>query len=420
MRRLYLQVYLACVGIIVLFGLLVAAAWHLGGPGSQVRASFEAAGALVGDILPGAEAPEADLGAALERLRGRFAADLALYTADGTLLAAAGGGSPPGPPEPGRARSGWLHSLRGGPALALRLPDGRWLLGRPRGRGHGLHLLTVVALLAAAIAAGAYPVVRRITRRLERLQGGVEALGAGDLAARVKVEGADEVATLARSFNRAADRIEKLVQGQRAVLAGASHELRSPLARIRMATELLAAEHRPDLRDRIAREIAELDDLIGELLLASRLETLGGPDRTEEVDLLGLLAEEGARAGAEVTGEPVRIQGDPRMLRRLVRNLLENARRHGGGAGGEAGVEASVEARPAGGARLLVEDRGPGVPESERERIFEPFYRPAGAPGDEGVGLGLALVRQIARHHGGDARCLPRDGGGSRFEVDLG
>ena len=100
----------------------------------------------------------------------------------------------------------------------------------------------------------------------------------------------------------------------------------------------------------------------------------------------------------------------------MIRNLLENAQRYGGGSE----VEASVAAE---GARavLRVEDRGPGVPEPERERIFEPFYRPSGwreGP-DGGVGLGLALVRQIARHHGGDARCLPREGGGSCFEVWL-
>ncbi len=99
-----------------------------------------------------------------------------------------------------------------------------------------------------------------------------------------------------------------------------------------------------------------------------------------------------------------------------MRNLLENARRHAAGSV----VEASVAALPDGGARLRVEDRGPGVPEAERERIFEFFYRPAGSgSAAEGSGLGLALVRQIARHHGGDARCLPREGGGSCFEVEL-
>jgi signal transduction histidine kinase len=110
-----------------------------------------------------------------------------------------------------------------------------------------------------------------------------------------------------------------------------------------------------------------------------------------------------------------RHQG-PSVLHRLVRNLLENARRHGGGAD----VEAHVE-RAGTSARLRVADRGPGVLEAERERIFEPFYRrPGASETGASYGLGLALVRQIARAHGGDAQCLPREGGGTVFEVMLG
>jgi signal transduction histidine kinase len=99
-----------------------------------------------------------------------------------------------------------------------------------------------------------------------------------------------------------------------------------------------------------------------------------------------------------------------------MRNLLENAQRYAAGSV----IEASVEPSPDG-IRLSVADHGPGVPEEERERIFEPFYRPSRPrePSDTGVGLGLALVRQIARHHGGDVRCVPRQGGGTCFEVDL-
>jgi len=303
---------------------------------------------------------------------------------------------------------------RGGPVGFLRLPDGRWLVARHGHRRFArVGLLAVLALLAVAVAIGAYPVARRLTRRLERLRVGVEGLGAGDLKARVGVEGRDEVAALATSFNRAADRIEALVGAQRTLLASASHELRSPLARIRVALELMGAE-RPDLRERVARDIGELDDLIGELLLASRLQAAEPLDRREEVDLLGLVAEEAARSGAEATGEPAVVRGDARLLRRLVRNLLENAARHGAPP-----VEASVRSAD-GRVRLRVCDRGPGVPDDERERIFAPFYRPSSRPpGDGGSGLGLALVRQIARGHGGEVRCLPREGGGTCFEVDL-
>src|SRR6185436_15870854 len=300
------------------------------------------------------------------------------------------------------------------PVGILRLPDGRWLVARQKQRrlGHG-SIFVILGLLAVAVAIGAFPVVRRLTRRLERLRLGVEGLGAGDLRARVPVEGKDEVAGLATSFNRAADRIEALVGAQRTLLASASHELRSPLARIRVALELMGAE-RPDLRDRVARDIAELDELIGELLLASRLQTVEELDRREDVDLLGLVAEEAARHSADVSGESVTVRGDGRLLRRLVRNLLENAARHGAPP-----VEATVSAT---GDRVHVRvcDRGPGVPEAEREKIFAPFYRPSSrAPADIGSGLGLALVREIARRHGGEVRCEGRDGGGTCFVVEL-
>ena len=306
--------------------------------------------------------------------------------------------------------------------MALRLSDGEWLVVRHRQRGHALAVLLSLLLAAIAVAVGAYPLVRRLTGRLERLQARVEALGEGQLSSRVEVEGRDEIAGLASSFNRAAERIERLVEAERALLAGASHELRSPLTRIRMAVELLGESAPADLRARIEREIADLDELIGELLLASRLEAHQVMHRmgTEEtIDVLALAAEEGARYEASVYGSPVEIRGERALLRRLLRNLLENARRHAPGAPIEVEVEA-IEGSP--GARIRVMDRGAGIAEEERERVFEPFYqsRQARPPtGERGVGLGLALVRRIARLHRGDARCLPRPGGGSIFAIDL-
>ena len=123
-----------------------------------------------------------------------------------------------------------------------------------------------------------------------------------------------------------------------------------------------------ELQARLAQDIAELDTLIGEILLASRLDTLEHLEHTEDVDLLALLAEEGARSAADVSGTPVCIQGDPRMLRRLMRNLLENARRYADGSP----IEASVIPLHPTGARLCIADRGPGVPAEERERVFAP------------------------------------------------
>ena len=409
MRRLCLQVYLAFLSILLVFAVLVAAAWHHGALASQDQDTLDGAAVLIAERLPSVGTP-AEQQRALGALAATLRLNLTLWSTDGQPLGAVGERLP----FPGlHMQSGWMPA-RGGPVGVLRLPDGRWLVARQRQRrlGHG-GIFVILTLLGVAVAIGAFPVVRRLTRRLERLRVGVEGLGAGDLSARVQVEGRDEVAGLATSFNRAADRIEALVSAQRTLLASASHELRSPLARIRVALELMGAE-RPDLRDRVARDIAELDELIGELLLASRLQAVEQLDRREEVDLLGLVAEEAARHGAEVSGEPVTLRGDARLLRRLVRNLLENAVRHGAPP-----VEASVHAS---GPRvhLRVCDRGPGVADDERERIFAPFYRPSSRPvEDAGSGLGLALVREISRRHGGEVRCQGRDGGGSCFEVDL-
>ena len=413
MHRLYLQIYTAFLGILLLFGVLVSVASLL--LPVHPQGHLEGLGVLLGDLLPGPDRPVAELQAAVTRLGHLLPIQLAVRSPDGTLLAAVGPPLPVPPPE--QRAHGWMRSRGAGPTVVLSLPNGRSVVARWRPPHRALGLLGALGLLAIAIALGAYPIVRRMTRRLERLQRRVEALGAGDLTARVAVEGHDEVAKLAHSFNHAAHRIERLVNAQRTMLAGASHELRSPLTRMRMAIELLPSAGRPELQARLTQDIAELDTLIGEILLASRLDTLEHLERTEDVDLLALLAEEGARSAADVSGTPVCIQGDPRMLRRLMRNLFENARRYADGSP----VEASVVSLDPTGARLCIADRGPGVPEEERERIFAPFYRPIGIRerGDGGVGLGLALVRQIARHHSGDARCVPRDSGGTCFEVTL-
>lgn len=284
--------------------------------------------------------------------------------------------------------------------------------------GRGPHLpglVVMLALIAAVVAIGAYPVVRRLTRRLERLQDSVQAWGDGQFATRVAVEGGDEIARLAASFNEAAARIETLVAAQKSLLANASHELRSPLARIRMAAELMAEHAPPAIGIELRRNVAELDQLIDEVLLASRLDAASPAARVlEELDLAAIVAEECARMNASLETQALTMTGEPKLLRRMVRNLLENAVRYG------AGSQITVRLARTGDALCLdVCDGGPGIPEPERERIFEPFYRIAGASeAAGGVGLGLALVRQIARRHGGDALCLS-GGPGACLRVTL-
>jgi signal transduction histidine kinase len=282
--------------------------------------------------------------------------------------------------------------------------------------GRNFHI--VLTLLALSIGVAAYPVVRHLSRRLERLQHGVESLGAGNFSARVAVEGNDEVARLADSFNLAAGRIEQLMKANKALLANASHELRTPLARIRLAVELLKDSAEPKRRAGLEQDIAELDWLVDEILLASRLDAVTQTLAMQEVDLLALAAEECARYdGAHLEGAPGSLQGDPRLLRRLLRNLLENAARHG-----QPPTQIRI-ARDSTTATVTVWDAGSGVPPAEFENVFKPFYRPResrdAAPRAAGTGLGLSLVRQIARRHGGDAHCVALDESRSGFVVQL-
>ena len=319
---------------------------------------------------------------------------------------------PAGPPLPQGEMFPYGMGPRGGPSAWPMGPNGfAWLIG----------------ILAIAVALGSYPVVRRLTKRLEALQRGVERLGQGDLRARVEVSGHDEVAFLASRFNEAADRIEGLVQAHKSLLANASHELRSPLARIRMGIELMESAPSPALKTELARNISELDALIDEILLASRLDAAQRDPQLdvgslETIDLIALAAEECARCGVPLhcEAQSLQMQAVPKLMRRLLRNLLENARRHGGvggvvGAGnvGDARMDIYTD-------RIEVSDRGPGVPDAERERIFEPFYRASHASEQGGgAGLGLALVKSIAQRFGARVVCLGREGGGACFVLLL-
>ena len=406
-RKLYLRIWLTVAGSVAVLGLLVGWAWHVADeqrdrererqlPQPREVLVRDAAGALIGT----AEAQP-------RRVPGQ-GFEFAVTLDNGQVL------NLQMAPRPGRG--GGPGPRRSDPPWSwLRPPYGfQWMLG--------LAALVVMAVL--------FPVARRLTQRLEALQRGVQRWGEGDLSARLPEGGQDEVADLSRRFNAAAERVQSLMasqaallQSQKSLLANASHELRSPLARIRMAVELSGTQGSPAARDEIQRSITELDQLVDEILLASRLDAREADIGTvESVDLIGLLAEECARVGAvfelpEGTGEVV-VPGVARLLRRAVRNLLENAVRHGRRTGhAEVVAQLSLEG---GYAVLHIDDRGPGVPPDQRERIFEPFYRLPGASEREGgVGLGLALVRQIAARHGGSVACDNREGGGARFTLRL-
>jgi len=405
MRRLYLQVYLTIVASLVLVVLTAGLLWHFFAGIGPFGQQFEVAGEVIAELVPAANAPAAAQQQAIDRLAERLGADLALFSRANEPLAAAGR------PLPAPSRGGWMRTP-GGPAVSIPLPDGRRLVARvpPRHRPSALMLAAFLGAIALVVAIGARPVVRRLTGRLERLQRGVESLGAGDLTARVKVEGRDEVARLARSFNQAAARIESLVSAHKMLLANASHELRTPLARIRLGLELVATH--PERKAELERDIAELDQLVDEILLVSRLDATEQLDVREDVDLAALAAEECARYDdCSVEAKPVMVRGDPMLLRRMIRNLVENAHLHG-----DPPIEVTV-ARQNDRAVLNVLDHGPVIAEDARERLFSAFYRIPGRGGAKGSGLGLALVRQIARRHGGNVAYDPERG--SSFTVTL-
>jgi signal transduction histidine kinase len=396
MRRIYHQFYLTILASLLAVVVMAGALWRFAPTETPSDQAFEMAGVLVAAQLAPAGAPLAAQQQAIEQLYARLGLDIGLFDAERRPLAAVGD---PVPAPGARQSGGWVYG-RYGPAWAIRLPDGRWVVARPppRQRRPVVGIVAFLAAIALLVAICAYPLVRRLTRRLERLQEGVESLGAGDLAARVKVEGKDEVARLAASFNRAAQRIEELVGAHKMLLAHTSHELRTPLARIRLGIELLQSDPDAKRKANLERDIAELDALIEQILLASRLGAVAAVDRSEEVDLLAVAAEEATRyADCSVAGEPVMVRGDRGLLQRMVRNLLDNAQQHG-----VAPIAVTVSAAD-GAATLLVCDHGPGIAPEDRERIFSPFYRAAAASGAAGTGLGLTLVRQIARQHGGDA-----------------
>jgi signal transduction histidine kinase len=457
MRSLYLRIYLTVLVALALFALV--SGWlvqrHFDEEREQLRSGWQERAVAMGELLqrslPAADTPADEQAEALNDWSSRLRIPMALDDASGRRIAA----SPAYERREDDAASRRAQSIvlsdgrrlwimRGGPMRPPRagVPPGAGMQRGERGMGvppygpppgatpwwpvpmlpGGAGLAVLLLVIFAAIAAGAWPVVRRLTRRLEDLKRGVEAFGAGALHQRVAEDGRDEVAALGASFNRAAARIEALLGSHRSLLANASHELRSPLARLKMAVSLIddaPAAQRAQLRQEIHTNIGELDALVEEVLMASRLDASAEKLGADKVDLLALAAEESARLAAgeaaQVDGESVHVLGDERLLRRALRNLLENARRYGGGH-----IDVQVGRGAGGVAEVRVCDRGPGVPEAYRERIFEAFFRlPGHAEFAGGVGLGLALVRQIAQRQGGTVRCTARDGGGSCFCLSL-
>ncbi|MFI8386438.1 sensor histidine kinase [Streptomyces sp. NPDC085540] len=300
-------------------------------------------------------------------------------------------------------------------------------------RAVAIGLLAGAPPLTGFAAALAWWVTGRALRPVSAIRSELAAVTASELDRRVPDPGgADEIAQLARTVNDTLDRLERSDARQRQFTADASHELRNPLAAVRSRLEVALAMDRPD-RQSVAAALAEterLQAIAADLLLLARLD--GGPasaPRSEPVDLALLAAEDAARRTGARTGArggpqvalrldaqaPVPASGDPARLERALANLVDNALRY---------ARAEVVVRAAahdGWAVLEVTDDGPGIPEADRDRVFERFVRLDADRGraSGGTGLGLAIAREIARAHGGDVRALPAPAGGARLVLRI-
>jgi len=421
-RRLFVQIYLSflTVSLLTLLAAGVSVRWAVYRT-LEVPQTVRTATQIVFQTLPDPSAAPAEFRTALARRAKELGVHVSVWSETGKLLARVGDRLPT-PPK--GCSSPWVRSASGAAGMCVQLPEGQWVAVagvNARTKDWALRGLGVFLAIFGTIALGCYPLARRITRRLEALQAGVEAFGRGELDRRVPVEGRDEVASVAEAFNDSADRVATLVTRQRRVLAHASHELRSPLARLRMAVALLedaqTADARAEAVVRATDEIDELNDLIEDVLLASRLR--GGvavPRSRSLVDMVEVCAPLAQRHQATLLpiDAPAWTEGDARLLERAVGNLLSNARAHG-----EPPIEISIR-QDDDRVQVHILDRGAGIAEGDRARIFEPFFRPDGhREGDPGVGLGLSLVDEIARHHNGTVSCAPRPDGGTRFTLEL-
>jgi two-component system osmolarity sensor histidine kinase EnvZ len=276
--------------------------------------------------------------------------------------------------------------------------------------GWGLFVL-VVAL------AGAYFLVARINRPLRQLTRAAAQVGQGKIPQPVDEAGPSEISTLARAFNEMAADLKRLDEERALLLAGVSHDLRTPLSRIRLGLEMIADKGQDELKQGIERDIEDIDAAIGQFLDFARL--TDSEPVTADGDLNALVrsvAERYVRLNRNVTMDlrpipPLPLR--PLAMQRLIQNITENALRHGGGAA------EVVTGYTDSSAYIEVLDRGPGIHESETDQMLQPFTRLDNARGGPGTGLGLAIVDRIARAHRGSVRLLAREGGGLRVRVEL-
>jgi len=316
--------------------------------------------------------------------------------------------------------------------LVTELPPGQGALFGPNGvPGLGIF----VAVLTSGLVC--YFLAQFLTSPVIRLRKATQKLASEDLSARVGAsssQNGDEISQLLRDFDLMAEQIEKLVNAQSRLLKDISHELRSPLARLSVALELARQRTGPECQsvlDRISLESNRMNELIGSLTTIARLESGAGSIRKQPVELQDLVQEVARDAAFEAQARNIQVEceildelpiaGDPALLRSAIENVVRNATRYT-----RPGTAIAIRAEKRNSANLdeayvQVSDSGPGVPEVELEKIFQPFYRidDARERSTGGVGLGLAITDQAIRLHGGSVRASNLPEGGLLVEMHI-
>jgi signal transduction histidine kinase len=333
---------------------------------------------------------------------------------------------PGGPPESfgGPPRGPRLDGLRDEPfivgdfKLAIHQDNGRWTVIEPkpaiRFDSWQQRILLILGLSVLCVSPLAWLFARRLSGPISAFAGAAERLGRDPRAAPLDLKGSAEVIAAANAFNMMQERLRRYVEDRTAMIGAVAHDLRTPLTRLRFRIEAVP----DDVRAKLASDIDQMEAMIAATMAFVR-DTTRPAERTrlELASLLESIIDEAAETGGQASvelGEKIIIDGDPVALRRLLTNLVENGLKYGGAVQGRVRAEGRL-------AVIEIDDNGPGIVPAELDRVFEPFFRGEPSRNREtgGIGLGLAVVRSVARAHGGDATLHNRPEGGLRARVEL-
>uniref|UniRef100_B0T1F9 histidine kinase n=1 Tax=Caulobacter sp. (strain K31) TaxID=366602 RepID=B0T1F9_CAUSK len=302
--------------------------------------------------------------------------------------------------------------------VAIQQDDGRWTVVEPkpaiRFDNWQQRILLILALSVLCVSPVAWLFARRLSGPISAFAGAAERLGRDPRAAPLDLKGSAEVIAAAKAFNMMQERLRRYVEDRTAMIGAVAHDLRTPLTRLRFRIEAVP----DDIRPKLASDIDQMEAMIAATMAFVR-DTTRPAERTklELASLLESIIDEAAETGGQASvelGEKIIIEGDPIALRRLLTNLVENGLKYGGSVQGRVRAEGRL-------AVIEIDDNGPGIVASELDRVFEPFFRSEPSRNREtgGIGLGLAVVRSVARAHGGDVTLHNRPEGGLRARVEL-